>query len=59
MDKSEIDNPIIIIGGDHHNTLAVIRDLGRHKCDIFVLVHTNSTNKKTSEFRILNMLRIR
>lgn len=39
MKKREIDNRIIIIGGDHHNTLAVVRDLGSHNCDISVLLH--------------------
>ena len=41
-----IENPILIIGGDHHNTLAVIRDLGKNKCNISVLVHGKYENVK-------------
>ena len=46
MDARIISNKIIIIGGDHHNTLAVIRDLGKHKCNISVLVHGKFESKK-------------
>lgn len=35
----EIKNKILVIGTDDHNTLAVVRDLGRHGCDISVLIH--------------------
>lgn len=46
MDVKIIPNKIIIIGGDHHNTLAVIRDLGKYKCNISVLVHGKFESKK-------------
>jgi predicted ATP-grasp superfamily ATP-dependent carboligase len=46
METRKIENKIIIVGGDHHNTLAVIRDLGRHKCDITVLVHGEFKSEK-------------
>lgn len=39
--KTNIPNDILIIGGDHHNTLAVVRCLGRVGCNIKVLVHGN------------------
>ena len=41
---------IIIIGADHHNTLAVIRCLGRKKCNISILVH--SSLQKLNDIKI-------
>ena len=38
-DICEIKNKILIIAIDDHNTLAVVRNLGRHNCDISVLIH--------------------
>lgn len=35
------NNKVIIIGADHHNTLAVIRNLGSIGCDIEILIHEN------------------
>ena len=43
------DNKVIIIGADHHNTLAVVRNLGSFKCNIEVLIHDN---KKLSDICI-------
>lgn len=37
--KQTLQNNVLIIGADHHNTLAVIRCLGRQKCNISVIVH--------------------
>ncbi len=39
--KSNICNEVVIIGADHHNTLAAIRCFGKCKCRLKVLVHTN------------------
>lgn len=39
--KREFENRVVIIGGDHHNTLAVIRCLGRMNIDICILVHSD------------------
>lgn len=35
------NNKVIIIGADHHNTLAVVRNLGSVGCDIEILIHKN------------------
>lgn len=35
------NNKVIIIGADHHNTLAVVRNLGSVGCDIEILIHEN------------------
>lgn len=35
------NNKVIIIGADHHNTLAVVRSLGSVGCDIEILIHEN------------------
>ncbi len=35
------NNKVIIIGADHHNTLAVVRNLGSIGCDIEILIHEN------------------
>lgn len=40
----EIKNKILIIGTDDHNTLAVVRDLGKHDCNISVLIHGDFTS---------------
>lgn len=46
MRKGILENRIVIIGGDHHNTLAVIRDLGAHNCDISILIHGKFSSVK-------------
>ena len=46
---SPIDNKIVIIGGDHHNTLAVVRDLGKHKCDIIIVLHVGKISLKNTK----------
>lgn len=43
---SKIPNTILVIGGDHVNTLAVVRDLGRHKCKMEILVHGEFSSLK-------------
>ena len=44
--KTIIINKILIIGGDHHNTLAVARCLKRNNCDIKLLIHDNKNKDK-------------
>ena len=39
--KPGFDKKVIVIGGDHHNTLAVVRCLGKMHCNQFLLVHSN------------------
>ncbi len=39
-------NRVIVFGADHHNTLAVIRCLGKHKCDLQLLLHTDDPVQK-------------
>lgn len=39
-------NRVIIIGGDHHNTLAVIRSFGKKKIPMVVLIHGVDDVKK-------------
>lgn len=39
--RSVFRNNVIIIGADHHNTLAAIRCFGKLKCNLQVLVHTS------------------
>ena len=34
-----VENRVLVIGGDHHNTLAVIRSLGKENIPFKVLVH--------------------
>lgn len=43
----KLSNSVIIIGADHHNTLAVLRCLGKNKADITLLIHSSqiSTSK--------------
>ena len=40
------NNEVIIIGGDHHNTLAIIRCLGINKVPFKVIIHGNEETKK-------------
>lgn len=42
----KLTSRVLIIGGDHHNTLAVVRCLGRRKVDILVVVHTQQRELK-------------
>lgn len=42
--KSDFSNTVIVIGGDHHNTLAVVRCLGKKGCSQKVLIHTHQNN---------------
>lgn len=44
--KSEIQNRIIIIGGNHLNTLSVVRCLGECQCNLNVLIHTDDSLDK-------------
>lgn len=37
---------VIIIGGDHHNTLSVIRAFGKKNILVSILIHTNIKEKK-------------
>ncbi len=39
-------NRVIVFGADHHNTLAVIRCLGKHNCRIHTIIHTNDPSQK-------------
>lgn len=39
-----IANEVIIIGGDHHNTLSVIRCFGRKNISSITIIHTNENN---------------
>jgi len=45
--KSVIHNNIIVVGADHHNTLAVIRCLGKMGCRQQMLIHTDKPASKT------------
>ena len=38
------ENEIVIIGGDHHNTLSVVRSFGRKKKNFKILIHENDKN---------------
>ena len=40
-----IDNEIVIIGGDHHNTLAIIRCFGMYKVPFKVIIHGEKCDK--------------
>lgn len=40
-----LESNAIVFGGNHHNTLGVIRSLGRKGIKPFVLLHDNSKNK--------------
>lgn len=46
MKKKPFENRIIIIGADHHNTLAAIRAFGREKCELVVIIHGQSLARK-------------
>ena len=39
MKTKPFDNLIIIIGSDHHNTLAAIRAFGKENCELRVIIH--------------------
>ena len=42
-----LENEVIIVGGDHHNTLSIIRCLGKRKIKFKVLIHSGiKKNKK-------------
>lgn len=43
-----ISNRIIVIGGNHINTLSVIRCLGECNCNIHVLIHANQSSNELS-----------
>ncbi len=40
------ENKIVIVGADHHNTLAAIRAFGEKNCDVVVIVHGQSLERK-------------
>ena len=42
--RSVFKNNVIIIGADHHNTLAAIRCFGKLTCNLQVLVHTSQAD---------------
>lgn len=44
MVANQLKNKIIIIGADHHNTLAVIRCFGMQHCDYEILILTEHDN---------------
>ncbi len=46
MTFDDISSRVLIIGGDHHNTLGVIRAVGRTKVKFTVLIHSNYANKR-------------
>lgn len=46
MNNCPFENKIVIVGSDHHNTLAAIRAFGKKKCDIAVVVHGNHLERK-------------
>ena len=48
--KARLNTKVIVVGGDHHNTLAVIRCLGRTGCEQEALIHT--TFKNVEELKI-------
>ena len=43
-------NKVVVIGGDHHNTLSIIRCLGKRKIPFIVLVHDDFC--KTNELML-------
>ena len=42
----EVESNVIIIGGDHHNTLSVIRCFGKKKINYQILIHSDKINEK-------------
>ena len=40
---NKMNNEIILIGGDHHNTLAMMRLFGKQKINYIVLIHSSKT----------------
>ena len=45
MEKKKT-NEVIIIGGDHHNTLAIVRCFGKKKISFITLIHGSNITKK-------------
>lgn len=43
--KKSFDNRIIIVGSDHHNTLAAIRAFGKTHCELVVVIHGHYSSK--------------
>lgn len=39
--KASFNNTVVVVGGDHHNTLAVLRCLGKQGCRQVALIHTD------------------
>ena len=46
MKERPFENRVIIIGADHHNTLAAIRAFGQEGCEIAVIVHGHALERK-------------
>ena len=46
MKERPFENRVIIIGADHHNTLAAIRAFGRENCEIAVIIHGHGLVRK-------------
>ena len=46
MKERPFDNRVIIIGADHHNTLAAIRAFGQEGCEIVVIIHGHALERK-------------
>lgn len=46
MKEKPLKNKIIIIGTDHHNTLAAIRAFGEKHCEIVIVIHGSNLNPK-------------
>lgn len=44
--KQKIENTIVVVGADHHNTLAVVRCLGYNKCKIDIVIHGDHASIK-------------
>lgn len=52
MREKPFENEIIIIGADHHNTLAAIRAFGYENCGVKVIIHgENLKRRKISVFK--------
>ena len=46
MKERPFENRVIIIGADHHNTLAAIRAFGQEGCVIVVIIHGHALDRK-------------
>ena len=46
----QLQNHVVVIGADHHNTLSVVRSLGENNCSFTIIIHT--TAKTINSLRI-------